>query len=114
MIKLTLHTLPLSVNATYKRGKNSFYKSREAKETQEAMAWEARSQYRGKPLECKILVDVAFFWKNMRKDIDGPLKSVLDAMQGIVYVNDNQIVDLHVLKGKDSINPRMEMLVSEV
>ncbi len=32
-------------------------------------------------------------------DIDNALKVGVDALQGIVYINDNQVVDLHVKRG---------------
>ena len=37
-------------------------------------------------------------WKTTRPDIDNLFKSVTDALNGIAYRDDGQIVDLHVLK----------------
>jgi Holliday junction resolvase RusA-like endonuclease len=43
-----------------------------------------------------VLVD--FWFKTASNDVDGPLKLVLDALQGHVYANDRQVV--HVSAGK--------------
>ena len=32
-------------------------------------------------------------------DIDNALKVAVDALQGIAYINDNQVVDLHIKRG---------------
>lgn len=115
MILLTLKTLPLSVNATYKRGRNSFYKSKEAKDAQQAMMWEAKAQYRGKPLEKSLNVHIAFFWSdNRRRDIDNPIKALCDAMTGILWLDDSQIFQMTVSKATDKENARIEMEVGEI
>lgn len=113
-IKLTLRTMPPSINATYKRGKNSFYKSQEAKDAQEAMAWEARIQYRGKPLTGSLRLKIAFYWTSSRRDVDSSVKAVCDALQGIIYENDNQIYDLHLSKTVDRAAPRIEIEIESL
>lgn len=114
MIKLTLRTLPISTNRAYKSGNGRFYKSQEAKDSQEAMAWEARSQYRGKPLSGALICRLSFFWRDKRRhDLDNPCKALLDAFTGILWDDDSQIVSLALLKEYDKHNPRVEVLVSE-
>lgn len=110
-ITLTIKTLPVGINASYKSGKGHFYKSKYAKIAQEAMAWEIRSQYRGKPLEGHVGLNIDLILSTDRKDIDGPIKSIMDAMQGIIYENDNQVKDLHLTKSTDRTNPRIEITV---
>ena len=48
----------------------------------------------GTPLEVKVIFHVS----NMRKDVDNLLKFVLDAMQGLVYVDDATIVHISATK----------------
>jgi Holliday junction resolvase RusA-like endonuclease len=43
-----------------------------------------------------VLVD--FWFKSAANDVDGPIKLVLDALQGHVYANDRQVV--YVSAGK--------------
>lgn len=40
----------------------------------------------------------ATIYKDKKPDIDNLQKSVCDAMQGVVYINDSQIVDMHCTK----------------
>lgn len=122
-IKITLKTMPPALNQTYKRGRSSFYKSEDARVDQEAIQWEARAQYRGKPLIGPVRVDFAFYWPSGRRDWDSGLKSLCDALEGICYENDSQITEGHVYKSyspmgkaqkkyKDAL--RVEVLVSTV
>lgn len=97
MIYLNLSTIPPRVNAMYSSA-GRFHKNKESKEATESLQWEAKSQYREAPLEGDLAVRIFFFFKNMRSDIDGSVKSALDVMNGIVYKDDNQILELHVNK----------------
>lgn len=84
------------------------------KENKQAMAWEARAQHKGIPLEGDICLSVALYWPTHRNhDIDN-IKSLLDACTGIVWVDDGQIVELHLSKGYDKENPRVEMEYEEL
>ena len=47
-------------------------------------------------------------------DIDNCAKLILDSLQGYAYDNDNQIVDLHLRRFDDKVNPRVEVFVYEV
>jgi len=39
---------------------------------------------------------------------------MFDALQGLAYVNDNQIVEIHSFREDDRDNPRIEFLVNVV
>lgn len=111
MTKIILKTVPPSVNRSYKQAGGHFYKSSEAKVAQESMAWEARKQWKGKPLVGPVSLEVDFYWPNMRRDIDSGLKSLLDALSGICYGDDRQIEELVVHKHSDKEKPRAEIVV---
>lgn len=113
-MKILLKNMPPALNATYKSGKGRFYKDSAASTAQKAVAWEIRSQYRGKPLEGPIWAEVEFFWKDKRKDIDSGIKSLLDACSGILFLNDSQVEDLHVFKRCDKANPRVEITLDRL
>ncbi|WP_054777853.1 RusA family crossover junction endodeoxyribonuclease [Lacticaseibacillus saniviri] len=49
----------------------------------------------------------------VKPDLDNVYKAVSDALTGIVYVDDNQITDLIVIK-RYSDNPRVEVEVKEI
>lgn len=79
------------------------------KRNKETIGWEARSQYRGKPLDTPLRVNLALYWPDKRKhDIDN-IKVILDALTGIVWEDDNQIIDLHITKHFDKQKPRAEL-----
>ena len=42
-------------------------------------------------------------------DLSNRIKICEDSLQGIVYVNDNQIVELHAYRHDDKANPRLEV-----
>lgn len=49
-----------------------------------------------------------------RRDLDNCLKVVLDALQGVVYENDSQVVEIIACRFDDKQNPRVEVEVSEI
>jgi len=55
---------------------------------------------------------VALYWPDRRnRDVDN-IKSLLDACTGILWLVDGQIIDLHLTKAIDRINPRVEMTIN--
>ena len=103
--------MPLGTNNLYAHlGRRRFLTPR-ARANKEAIAWEARSQYRGEPLEGSLEVSVALYWPDRRKhDVDN-IKVLLDSLTGIVWQDDSQITDLRITKSYDKQNPHVEMTV---
>ena len=66
------------------------------------------------PVSGDVRVRVDYFSTAMtqgdRPDVDGILKPILDAMQGIVYANDRQIVDLCARKRDATVEARSNLL----
>lgn len=107
---ITLKTLPLSTNRMY-QGRR--FLTKDAKTNKEAIGWEARAGYRGKPLESTLRVQIALWWPDRRNhDLDN-IKGLLDALTGILWLDDGQITDLHITKGIDKENPRVEISLLE-
>jgi Holliday junction resolvase RusA-like endonuclease len=52
----------------------------------------------GRLIEGPVRVTVAFYGADKRADLDNLIKSVLDAAQGSVFVNDKQVVSLSAAK----------------
>ena len=63
------------------------------------------------PLAIPLSVSIRWYRGRKSGDLDGRLKVLLDAMQGSVYENDSQIVELHAFRSEDKLNPRMEVHV---
>ena len=104
---LSFLTLPLSTNQLYRSVNGRTILSARGRANKEAIGWEARAQYRGKPLTGPLAVTVALYWPDRRKhDIDNGLKTLLDSLTGIVWEDDGQVEDLHVTKAHDKKNAR--------
>lgn len=58
-------------------------------------------------------VSVTLHWDRGRKsgDLDKRLGVVLDALQGVAYANDNQIVKIVATRGDDKVNPKLYVTV---
>lgn len=93
----------------------------------------ACSQYKGEPLEGALSVKIKFYrhvQKSISKkervkrlsgahrpivkpDLDNYIKSTLDALNGVIWADDNEIVELQAHKFY-SDNPRIELTVHEL
>lgn len=90
--------MPPSTNSMYKPFGGRFMVNVKARADKDAMAWEARSQYKGPPLEGPLECEVELTWPTRRQhDVDN-IKSLLDSMKGILWVDDVQIERLLISK----------------
>jgi len=64
------------------------------------------------PLECLLHLDITIWYASWRPDLDESL--ILDAMQGLVFVNDRQVVSKHVVRRIDRDRPRSRIHVSSM
>lgn len=55
---------------------------------------------------------LVFIKSRRRKDVDNVSKAILDAMNGVVYADDSQVVEIHVYRARDDLSPRVEVSVS--
>jgi Holliday junction resolvase RusA-like endonuclease len=92
----------VSTNAAYRKNfRGGFYMSAEGKAFKNAIALHARRAMSGRSLiEGPVSVMVDFWFKTHANDVDGPLKLVLDSLQGHVYPNDRQVVHVSAAKHK--------------
>ena len=70
------------------------------------------------PLKCEICAAVKLYRRYKRSsriygDVDNHLKAIFDGLNGIVFVDDAQIVRCVVEKHTDKENPRAEIFLSE-
>ena len=85
--------------------------------TDEALAYkdEVRlqlSQYA--PLMGNVAVNFTVFRPAKRGDLDNYAKVMFDALNGLVWKDDKQVVEIHSFRDDDKYNPRVEFLVYEV
>lgn len=55
-----------------------------------------------------IFMDM-YFKSPLKRDLDGGLKITQDAILDTLGVNDNRVVDIHLVKRIDPLNPRVEI-----
>ena len=88
-----------------------------------------------KPTQEDVELTICLFRPAKRGDIDGPLKTLFDALEQPtalvpvsgskkkkrvvtskygLYVNDSQVTDLHIYKRDDKDNPRVEVLMTVI
>lgn len=116
MIRLTL-PYPPSNNRVTRRGKGRSYKPRNVRSFRAACAAMARAQYDGEPLDCKMAVTI-LAWPPKRRggrsiDVDNLPKALLDALEGIAYVNDSKVERLVVERMPREGDGRIVMEICE-
>jgi len=104
--------LPPSANR-YWRHYNGRVVVSEAAKTYKAGVWLV-AQYQGMhPFTGPVAVYVHVYRARKAGDLDNANKVLLDALCGIAYQDDAQIVELHSWRHDDKDNPRVEVEVQE-
>lgn len=96
MISIDLE-LPPTTNKSFRVGKGRFYETSEYQNWKMVAALTAKTKCGHQPcdLEMRLLIEM---YQTHGGDIDGRLKPLLDALQGVIYVNDKQVVEITVRK----------------
>lgn len=66
------------------------------------------------PKPATVAMRIDLYRPRRSGDIDGPLKTLLDVCQGLVFDNDDQVVQLEVYRHDDKQQPRVELVVTEL
>lgn len=70
---------------------------------------------RGRMIKGFFRLDVDVYYENMRPDLDGCFKILLDCLQSCKAIkNDRQCVEIHARKLTDKERPRVEFEIEEV
>ncbi len=84
--------------------------------TEEARTYKQELKYllaQARPISGLVSVNFSVFRPQKRGDLDNYNKIMFDALQGLAYENDNQIVEIHSFRKDDKDNPRVEILIHE-
>ena len=82
--------------------------------TEKAKAYKKEIKYmlsQAVPMKGFVAVNFSVYRPRMKGDLDNYNKIMFEALQGLVYENDNQIVEIHSFRKDDKHNPRVELLV---
>jgi len=111
---LVILPLPPSINATYKTGNGNFYKSKVAREWEEAAGWKIKRLKSSYNPTDRLYMQITFYFQHDR-DIDSGIKILLDLFQKMnVYPNDKMVYKLEVKKVMVKIKPHCEILLEVI
>jgi Holliday junction resolvase RusA-like endonuclease len=65
------------------------------------------------PFGVPVHVKIRVYRPRKTGDLDNTLKAILDSLNGIVYVDDRQIISIYAERHDDKSNPRAEIEVLE-
>ena len=87
---------------SFRKTKTGGYTDPRVTAWQEAIGWKAKAEG-VQLLTGNVKVNLLFLLKDRRRrDSDNLSKAVLDALNGIAWVDDTQVTDLHILKSLSS------------
>lgn len=94
--KIEIQTKPVP-KARPRLGINGrMYTPKETKEFEELVGWYTKSVVK-KPVEKPVKVSIDVYSKS-RADIDNIAKAILDGLSGVAFLDDRQVVELHIRK----------------
>ncbi len=103
---------PPSANRYWRSFRGRVVKSQEARDYQRTVVHlTAGDALDGFPtlLTGAVGLELNFYRPQRRGDLDNRIKVLVDALQGIAYVDDKQITELHAYLHDDKQNPRAEI-----
>jgi Holliday junction resolvase RusA-like endonuclease len=105
--------VPVSWNNALVRPKHGRpFLSDKAREWKQAIAAEAlRARPAGWPLGARYALHLHSVFARSTADVDGPLKLVQDALSGVAWADDRQVVAASATKDVDPQAPRIEVVV---
>ena len=104
--------LPVSVNKMYTRSHNGIILTEEARVWKRYASILATNQWGYAPMLKGELV-VFYHFYGSKLDIDNGLKLLNDSLNGIVWEDDNQIVEIHVYMYRKNSDRRVELEICQ-
>jgi len=116
MIHLILKGHPVSVNNTYARSRHkAVFINKEASAYGDNIAWQAKIQYRDRPLKEDLEVTCEYYFgTNRTHDHLNYNKLLFDRLNQIVWADDKQIKISHHFTKYDAKNPRIELFIKTI
>lgn len=116
MIEITLKWRMLSTNHIYGQTKFGRYLKPNARALKESYIKQLKQQHWDRqPIQWDLNVVIWLYRYGKEPDIDNVHKLSLDAMNGIVYLDDTQIKTMEIYKRwKDNKNPRIEFTIFQI
>jgi crossover junction endodeoxyribonuclease RusA len=112
-MKFTL-PLPPTANLYWRIFRGRAIQSADAKNYKRMVAFRAMNQdisSRPKPIDGDVVVTMTVYGRWKQGDLDNFQKCLLDALRGIAFHDDKQVVEIHARREDDPTNPRVEIRV---
>ncbi len=68
--------------------------------------------YRNPP-SCPVVLFATFYRPRKAGDLSNRIKVLEDALNGIAWIDDGQVVEIHARREDDKLNPRVEVRIEE-
>lgn len=105
--------MPPSANRYWRKWRGRIVKSKEAREFQEYVQKTAKDSHLVKPVEEPVaaIIDV---WAYKNRNLDNCVKVLLDALNGVAFIDDIQVETLWVrrMKRPDREKPHVEVTIT--
>jgi crossover junction endodeoxyribonuclease RusA len=112
VITLTL-PYPPSSNRYWRHSKNGKpYVSEEAKAYKSAVFYAVPSVLRNRLITGELAVTFKFYRPLKSGDLSNRIKILEDALQGVLFNDDKQIIEIHAFRFDDKESPRVEIEIS--
>jgi Holliday junction resolvase RusA-like endonuclease len=105
--------LPPSANVYWRYGPNGVHVSEEAQNYKAGVKWKALHQGM-QPMSGELALYVNVYRQQKRGDLDNYAKVLGDALNGVAYHDDSQVVELHMWRHDDRKSPRVEVEIRMV
>jgi Holliday junction resolvase RusA-like endonuclease len=106
---------PRSTNNIYKKTNFGIYMSKAGRQLKQSYVEQAIEQWDGAPWECDLEIWIEIYFGTKRKsDWDNFHKLSMDALTGIVWIDDSQIQVAHVSKFYSKEDPRIEITIGKL
>lgn len=102
--------LPPCLNRMYRAWRGRVVLSADGRAYKATAAFQARSQG-VRAMVGPLVVRLRIYRPRRIGDIDGYLKGSFDSLNGIAWLDDSQVVELHAERWDDKGNPRLEVSV---
>lgn len=108
-MKITL-PYPPTGNLYWRHWRNRVVRSPEATKYRQGVRLRALSQGL-RPTTEEVVLSVAMYRPRRMGDLDNSLKVLIDALRGVAFEDDSQVVEIHAIRFEDKANPRAEVTV---
>lgn len=105
--------LPPSANTYWRYGPNGVHVSQAAQDYKAGVKWKALHQGMA-PMGGELALYVNVYRQRKAGDLDNFAKVLGDALNGVAWHDDSQVVELHMWRHDDPKNPRVEVEIRRV